>query len=362
MPNQLDKEKDREKITHQHRKDEHLSLAQKFWRNQNFENSTGFGDIRLIPKSLPEISMTEIDISANVFGYKFKKPFYIEAITGGSERGDRINAQLAEIAKNQRLAMAVGSQSIALKYPELAVGFAKVRQIHKDGFLFANIGASHGLEGAKRAVDMIEANALEIHVNVIQELAMKDGEGDRSFYWLENINEIASQLDVPVIVKEVGFGMSQQTFQLLGETAVSAINVGGRGGTNFAWIEEQRAKEFSLYLDAQGLSAPESLLEAKFASISKPLIATGGIQYASQIVKSQVLGASLVSSAGFILSNLVENGAEYVEMILENWASDMTKFYAMLGVKDSSALQKTELIYSGDLFTFIEQRTKPSRF
>ena len=104
--------------------------------------------------------------------------------------------------------MAVGSQSIALKFPELAAGFSEVRKIHSSGFLFANIGAGHSLENAKRAVDMIEANALEIHVNTAQELPMD--EGDREFYWLENINEIASQLEVPVIVKEVGFGISQK--------------------------------------------------------------------------------------------------------------------------------------------------------
>lgn len=129
-------------------------------------------------------------------------------MTGGTERADKINAQLAEIAKNQHLAMAVGSQSIALKFPELAAGFSEVRKIHSSGFLFANIGAGHSLENAKRAVDMIEANALEIHVNTAQELPMD--EGDREFYWLENINEIASQLEVPVVVKEVGFGISQK--------------------------------------------------------------------------------------------------------------------------------------------------------
>jgi isopentenyl-diphosphate delta-isomerase len=356
LPNQTD----RDKLKHQHRKDEHLSLAQKFWRTQKDVRSAGFGDIRLLPNSLPEISLDEVDLSANVLGHKFEKPFYIEAMTGGTSRGDKINIQLAEIAKSQHLALAVGSQSIALKYPELATAFAKVRKIHKDGFLLANIGADHGLEDAKRAVDMIKADALEIHINVIQELAMREGE--RKFYWLDNINEIASQLEVPVIVKEVGFGMSQQTFKQLEETAVSAINIGGRGGTNFAWIEEQRAGEFSLYLDEQGLSAAESLLEAKFAQSGKSLIAAGGIQYASQIVKSQVLGASLVSSAGFVLSNLLENGPEYVEMIFENWFSDLTKFYTMLGAKNWTELQKSKLIYSGDILGFIEQRRTEEKF
>jgi isopentenyl-diphosphate delta-isomerase len=342
-----------EKVKYQHRKDEHLSLAQKYWHDGRLSGN-GLENIRLIPNTLPEISMSEVDISSQLFDHHFEKPFYIEAMTGGTPRGDKINAQLAEIAKNQHIAMAVGSQSIALKYPELEAGFTKVREIHKNGFLFANIGANIGVEEAKRAVDMIDADALEIHVNVIQEIGMPDG--DKDFYWLDNINEIASLIDLPVIVKEVGFGMSQRTFKLLEETAVSGINVGGSGGTNFAWIEKHRTNPFSLFLDEQGLSLAESLIEAEYSHSSKKLIATGGIQYADQIVKSQILGASLVSSAGDILFNLVENGADYVELILDGWSSDLKRFYTLLGAKKWSDLRNSELIYSGQLLDFINQR------
>ena len=171
-----------EKEIHQHRKDEHLSLAYKHWREEKNQTSgLTFSDSRIIPNSLPELSTKKINFSSEVFGQNFEFPFYIEAMTGGTERADKINAQLAEIAKNQHLAMAVGSQSIALKFPELAAGFSEVRKIHSSGFLFANIGAGHSLENAKRAVDMIEENALEIHVNTAQELPMD--EGDRELKW-----------------------------------------------------------------------------------------------------------------------------------------------------------------------------------
>lgn len=217
-----------EKAIHQHRKDEHLSLAIKYWREQrNKTAGLTFSDLRLIPNTLPEIALEDIKLSSNFLGASFEFPFYIEAMTGGTPRADKLNAQLAQIAKSQGLAMAVGSQSIALKYPELAAGFKNVRALHPSGFLFANLGAGHSLENAKRAVEMIEANALEIHVNTAQELPMD--EGDRAFRWLDNINEISEKLEVPVIVKEVGFGMSQQTFKQLSETAVSAINIGGNG-------------------------------------------------------------------------------------------------------------------------------------
>ena len=343
-----------EKEIHQHRKDEHLSLAYKYWREEKNQTSgLTFSDSRIIPNSLPELSTKKINFSSEVFGQNFEFPFYIEAMTGGTERADKINAQLAEIAKNQHLSMAVGSQSIALKFPELAAGFSEVRKIHSSGFLFANIGAGHSLENAKRAVDMIEANALEIHVNTAQELPMD--EGDREFYWLENINEIASQLEVPVIVKEVGFGISQKTFKALAKTAVSGINIGGAGGTNFAWIERKRSKN-GFNLDEFGLSTIESLLEAKMADNRKSLIATGGITSAQEIFKSLILGADLSSSAGFILKNLMQTGPEKVEEVIEQWKQDLNKLFVLTGSKNIEECRKVELLYSTNMLNFIQQR------
>ena len=251
--------------------------------------------------------------------------------------------------------MAVGSQSIALKFPELAAGFKEVRKIHSSGFLFANLGAGHSLENAKRAVEMIEANALEIHVNTAQELPMD--EGDREFYWLENINEIASQLEVPVIVKEVGFGISQKTFKELAKTAVSGINVGGAGGTNFAWIERKRSKN-GFDLDDFGFSTLESLLEAKTAENTKSLVATGGISSAQDIFKSLILGADLASSAGFILKNLMQTGPEKVEEILEQWKQDLNKLFVLTGSKNIAESHNVDLLYSAKMLDFIQQRKK----
>ena len=343
-----------EKEIHQHRKDEHLSLAYKYWREKRNQTlGLTFSDSRIIPNTLPELSSEKVKLSSEVFGQNFEFPFYIEAMTGGTEQADKVNVQLAQIAKNQHLALAVGSQSIALKFPELAAGFRKVRKIHSSGFLFANLGAGHSLENAKRAVDMIEANALEIHVNTAQELPMD--EGDRAFYWLENINEIASRLEVPVIVKEVGFGMSQKTFKELGKTAVSGINVGGAGGTNFAWIERKRSKN-GFDLDDFGFSTVESLLEAKMADNAKNLIATGGISSAQDIFKSLILGADLSSSAGFILKNLLESGTEKVETILEQWKKDLTKLFVLTGSQKLSDCANVELLYSNNMLNFIQQR------
>jgi isopentenyl-diphosphate delta-isomerase len=345
-----------EKDIHQHRKDEHLSLAVKYWREgKNQTSGLTFSDLRLVPNTLPELSVEKVDLSTEMLGRKFDFPFYIEAITGGTERTDKVNAQLAQIAKNQGLAMAVGSQSIALKFPELAAGFQNVRALNPNGFLFANLGAGHSLENAKRAVDMIQADALEIHVNTAQELPMD--EGDRSFYWLENIHEIATKLEVPVIVKEVGFGISQKTFKQLSETAVSAINIGGSGGTNFAWIERKRGKN-GFNLDDFGFSTVESLLEAQFSGTEKTLIATGGIQSAYDMFKSLALGARMTSSAGFVLNTLMSSGAAAVEQLFEQWKADLAKLYVLTGSSATSELKNTEILFGQAAQNFINQRNK----
>lgn len=342
------------KDIHQHRKDEHLSLAIKYWKERKNQTlGLDFSDLRLIPNSLPEIALDEVDLRTPFLGQVFTSPFYIEAITGGTEKTNTINAQLAEVAKSQNLAMAVGSQSIAIKYPELESGFRQVREINPDGFIFANLGANHSLENAKKAIDMIEANALELHINTAQELSMD--EGDRTFYWLEHINEISGKLDIPVIVKEVGFGISQDIFKKISQTAVSAINVGGAGGTDFAWIERQRGKnEFNI--DHHGFSTVESLIEARLSENQKPLIATGGIQSAEDILKSLMLGASMTSTAGFALSTLMKKGVEGLEATFNQWQSDLQKFYTLQGVRDTAQLQEQDLLYSEKAMNFINQR------
>ncbi|WP_096817599.1 type 2 isopentenyl-diphosphate Delta-isomerase [Lactococcus fujiensis] len=351
----------REKEIHQHRKDEHISLGLKNWRfKEQWPEFSGlkFSDVRLIPQGLPELALSEIDLSVQLFGYQFAFPFYIEAMTGGSTLGTSINEQLAEVAAQQSLALAVGSQSVAIKFPELAADYRKLRRINPNGFMFANLGAHHNLESAKKAVDMLEANALELHINVAQELTMKNSEGDRSFYWLENINEIANKLDVPVIVKEVGFGFSQEMYRQLAQTEIAAINIGGKGGTNFAWIEHERGGEFKL--DDYGLTTVESLLEAEISGNRKDLIATGGIQDAQEIIKSQMLGAKLVSSAGFMLHTLRSetDGVQALNRNIEQWKEELRRFYLLQGARDLSQLQTRELLMSPNAQLFSDVRKK----
>ncbi|MDR0297683.1 MAG: alpha-hydroxy-acid oxidizing protein [Streptococcaceae bacterium] len=294
------------KDAHQHRKDAHLSLALSYWKEKHAIEDD-------------EVVHAENAAPVALFGHTFEFPFYIEAMTGGSARGDALNLQLAEIAKSLNLALAVGSQSIALHYPELEKGFRAVRAATPKGFLFANIGAGSEMSDARRAVDMIEANALEIHMNMYQELGMREDEGDRDFSeWLETIDRIAADLDVPVIAKEVGFGMPRALLEALQETHVAAINVGGRGGTDFGWIEHRRnpnGMDFTNF----GLTTLESLENARLSAITKPLIATGGISSPADIARFLSAGASLTSAAGFVLSALTNTGLEKTIETLAHW-------------------------------------------
>ena len=158
--------------------------------------------------------------------FNWQYPFYIEAMTGGSEKTGEINQQLAVAARETGLAMAVGSESIcAIKEPAQATSLQIAREVNPDGFLMANIGAGHSAANAQRAVDLIHADALEVHVNAAQETVMP--EGDESFYWKDNIKEIVEYVKVPVIVKEVGFGMDAQSINELAEMGVQYVNIGG---------------------------------------------------------------------------------------------------------------------------------------
>ncbi|TKK90281.1 type 2 isopentenyl-diphosphate Delta-isomerase, partial [Enterococcus faecalis] len=241
------------------RKDEHLSLAKAFHK----EKSNDFDRVRFVHQSFAESAVNEVDISTSFLSFQLPQPFYVNAMTGGSQRAKEINQQLGIIAKETGLLVATGSVSAALKDASLADTYQIMRKENPDGLIFANIGAGLGVEEAKRALDLFQANALQIHVNVPQELVMP--EGDRDFTnWLTKIEAIVQAVEVPVIVKEVGFGMSQETLEKLTSIGVQAADVSGQGGTSFTQIENARRKKRELsFLDDWGQSTVISLLESQ---------------------------------------------------------------------------------------------------
>lgn len=325
------------------RKDEHVSLAKAFHKPRHND----FDDVTLIHHSFPACRVSDVSIETELFDQSLTSPFFINAMTGGSEKTKEYNRQLAILARETDLMMATGSVSAALRNPEISDSYTVVRQEYPNGTLLANVGAGTTLEDAKRAVDLFEANALQIHLNAPQELVMP--EGDRDFtQWLSTLEEITTHLDVPVIVKEVGFGMTRETIQHLLSVGVTIIDVAGSGGTSFTQIENARRKkrEFT-YLDDFGLSNVASLLEAKEVPVPFELIASGGVRNAFDIFKALCFGAQTVGIAGTILNQLLTNGLEPTIALVQQWQSELKTLYAMTGSTKTSQLKKVPLLLSG---------------
>lgn len=325
------------------RKDEHVSLARAFHQKPK-END--FDAVRMVHSSLVTTRPEEIDLSTEILGLQLSAPFYINAMTGGSEKTKKINHDLALIARETNLMMATGSVSAALKDPNVADSYSVVREVNPDGLILGNMGAGRTSEDAKKIVDLLQADGMQIHVNVPQELVMP--EGDRDFHeWPQNIQQTIQQLDVPVIVKEVGFGMNRETIQQLQTLGVKAVDVSGRGGTSFSQIENARRKKRELsYLDDWGQSTVISLLEAQeFDPLT--ILASGGIRDAYDIFKALCLGAKAVGISATILDHLISKGIDTTIEMIEDWKAQLQRLYLMTNKKKTVDLIHNPVIIGG---------------
>lgn len=334
------------------RKDEHVSLAKAFHKPK----INSFDDVRIIHQSLPLSNYDETSIATSLLGYEMSSPFFINAMTGGSEKTGLINQELAILARETDLMLATGSISAALRDPSVADSFTIARKENPNGIILANIGAGSSLENAKRGVDLLQANALQIHLNAPQELVMP--EGDRDFSnWLTLIEEIVTGLDVPVIVKEVGFGMSRQTIHQLLDVGVTAIDVAGAGGTNFTQIENarRRKREFS-YLSDFGIPTVPSLLEANEVPGFFDLIASGGVRNTYDIFKALCLNAKTVGISASILNQLLISDVEDTIALVKQWQQELVSLYTLVGAKTTDDLKKVPLLLTGENKAWCEAR------
>jgi isopentenyl-diphosphate delta-isomerase len=306
-----------------------------------------FDDVKLIHQCLPETDVESVSLKVKIGELSWGSPIIINAMTGGADETYQVNHDLAWAAQQCGLAMAVGSQMSALKRPEYTKTYRIAREVNPSGILFANLGGEADVEQAKRAVDMIEANAIQIHLNVMQELIMP--EGDRSFRGtLKRIESIVRQSEVPVIVKEVGFGVSRESSRALESVGVLAIDVGGSGGTNFAAIENKR-RSFPLdMLNEWGIPTGCSLLEVGEAVSRCSIIATGGIRHGLDVVKALVMGASAVGMAGMLLKHWSSDGAEGVVDYIEQLHEQITILMTALGADKTNQLKTLPFIVSGE--------------
>jgi isopentenyl-diphosphate delta-isomerase len=283
------------------RKKQHIEIC----RSEDVESSdrfTGFEQFSLLPETLPELDYVDINTATTFLGRAFSLPLLITGMTGGVARGEEINRRLAHAALTLNIPMGVGSQRIALEKPDLTRVFNVKKE--SDGlFLIGNLGcaqlhAADGIELCMRAIDMIHADALAIHVNVIQECIQV--EGDRAFKGvLCKLEELCRKSPIPIVVKEVGAGMSPATALRLREAGVSALDVGGRGGTSWGYIEGLRStldetRHVAETFRNWGIPTAFSLRKIRSSLVDMPLIATGGIRNGLVAAKALALGANMV--------------------------------------------------------------------
>ena len=289
------------------RKSDHILIN----LNEEVQSSlnTGLERYHFVHNAIPEINLSEIDLHTTFMAKSLNAPLLISSMTGGAKQADKINVSLAEAAQEKGIAMGVGSQRAVIEEPALAAGM-NLRRYAPNILLFANLGAvqlnyGYGITECKRAVEMLEADALILHLNPLQEALQP--EGDTCFAGLlERISEICVELPVPVIVKEVGWGLSKEAAVCLVETGVAAIDVAGAGGTSWSQVEMHRAKSSeraavaAAFID-WGIPTADAIIDVRQALPDIPLIASGGLRSGIDVAKCLALGADLGGMAGPLL-------------------------------------------------------------
>ncbi|MGS0678143.1 type 2 isopentenyl-diphosphate Delta-isomerase [Lactobacillus johnsonii] len=332
------------------RKEEHLALAKMFF-NSNKDND--FNHVHLIRPALPESAVNKDSISTEMFGHKISAPFFINAMTGGSDTSYTINQRLAKAAAAENIPMALGSASILEKEIDQIKSFEVARQENPDGLIFANVNPTTDPKVAQRIVDALDANALQIHLNSVQEAVMP--EGDRDFHWIDNLKEIRDTVDVPIIIKEVGMGIDPESLRTLLINDFSIIDLGGSGGTNFAQIENERRKTQKLnFLEDIGLSTVKTLLAARTIPVNKTIIAAGGITNALDIFKSLVLGAQYVGIANYFLQYASQDSETLIAAI-QNLKYELKLLTALFGLDHISKADEVKYYLDTNLYNFTRQ-------
>lgn len=334
------------------RKDDHVRLASE--QQSEALRHTDFDDLEFVHHALGGMNPERVDLSVRLGQWNWPMPFYVNGMTGGTDTTAAINRNLAIAAAETGLPMACGSMSVALDDSDAAKGFTIIREENPNGFVMANLGAGRSAEDARRAVDLLHADALQIHINPVQETAMSEGTRDFS-EWAHGLEQIVASCPVPVIVKEVGFGLSRRTLELLASIDVRFADVSGAGGTDFLRIENDRAdaEDFSM-LTGFGQSALACLLDSP--AQAPVLLASGGVRNPYDIVKALACGARAVGVAGTFLQAVLDGGADHLVEVVNTWQSQTRALFALLGAETAEDLTRTDLLTRGRLGEFCRLR------
>ena len=308
-------------VLHEKRKAEHLEIC----RNEDVRSRvpSGFSCYALKNTALPELDLESIDLSCGFLGKALHAPLLISSMTGGTAEAARINRNLAQAAQALGLAMGVGSQRAGIDDPTLMTTY-QVRDVAPDIALYANLGAvqlnyGYGLNECRRAVESIEADALILHLNCLQE-ALQPGGNTRFSGLLEAIKEICQGLKVPVIVKEVGWGLAIEDARRLANAGVSALDIAGAGGTSWSRVEalrgDERQRRVAAPFEDWGVSTAQALDAVFQADLGLPLLASGGLTNGVEAAKALALGASMVGFAGVLLDAACTSTEALVDQLM----------------------------------------------
>lgn len=311
--------------------------------------TNGLERYRFVHNCLPDLNLSDIDLSTTFLGKPLGAPILISSMTGGTEFAKLINYRLAEIAQHYKLAMGVGSQRVAVENPQVADTFA-IRSIAPNAVLFANLGAvqlnyRYGIDQCQRVVELLEADALILHLNPLQECVQT--KGDTNFRGLlEKISVLCDKLSVPVVIKEVGNGISGAIAQKLIAAGVAAIDVAGAGGTSWAKVESERAQDdkqrrLGSTFGDWGIPTAECVTAVRAISPDIPLIASGGLRDGLEIAKTIALGADLAGLAFPFLQAASESEAA-LHALADVLISEITTVLFCTGNATLTALKQSD--------------------
>lgn len=329
--------------------------------------STYLEHVKLVHNALPEIDFDDIDTSTTFLGKKFSAPIIIDSMTGGTDEATVINGRLGELAEKYGFGMGLGSQRAGLKSEELAATYSIARKNAPNAFLIANIGGAQlakelTIDEARKIVKMINANALVVHLNPLQELVQPEGE-PRYKGVLNKISDLAKTVDVPVIVKEVGAGISREVAIKLEMAGVAAINVAGTGGTSWAGVEKLRAEAMKDDLKRHlgevfwdwGIPTAASLIQVRKA-VKLPLVASGGLRNGLEVAKCVALGASMAAMAYPFLRAAAQS-RESLFAFADTILAELKSTMFLVGARNVSALSSSRYILTGALAQEVSSRT-----
>ncbi len=338
---------------HQQRKSDHIRIN--LQEDVNFKHvSTGFESYRFVHCALPGFGLEDVDTSTTLLDKPLAVPLLISSMTGGTPEASAINQRLAEAAQAAGVGMGLGSQRAAIEDPALAETY-RVRHIAPDILLLANLGAvqlnyGYGPDECRRAVEMVEADALILHLNPLQEALQPEGETDFAGL-LSRIESVCQVLEVPVVVKEVGWGISERVARQLADAGVTAIDVAGAGGVSWSQVELHRAtterqRHVAAVFADWGIPTAESLLLARRGASGLPIIASGGIRDGIQIAKAIALGAAACGIAGPFLRAASQSTTAVAELIAVLVTQLRVAMFAA-GAADIPALRRAPIIPTG---------------